>query len=50
MNKLRSAVEAGHIKPPIDRVYDLESAQLAHLHQETGRVKGKLVLDILHNN
>jgi len=46
MDKLRSAVEAGHVKPPIERVYDLEDAQLAHLHQETGRVKGKLVLEV----
>ena len=39
-------IEAGKIKPVIDRVFPFEEAQKAMEYAETGRAKGKIILKI----
>lgn len=39
-------VEAGHLKPVIDRVFPLENAAEAHAYMESGEHVGKIVLSV----
>lgn len=39
-------LEAGRIKPVIDRVFDLRNANEAHAHLEAGSVMGKVILRV----
>lgn len=45
---LKEQVEAGKLKPVIDRCYPLEEAAEAIRYLETGRAKGKIVVNIQH--
>ncbi len=42
--ELTTLIEAGDIKPVVDRVYDLEDIAEAHSYSETGRAQGKIVI------
>ncbi|MGE6754963.1 NADP-dependent oxidoreductase [Rossellomorea sp. NPDC071047] len=44
--KIKHLVEKGSIRPVIDRVYSLEEAQEAIQYVETGRAKGKVVIQV----
>lgn len=46
LGELMRIVEAGAIKPVIDRVFPLEETAEAHRYLETGRAKGKVVLQV----
>lgn len=46
LNQIRELVEAGKIKPIIDKIYDLEEAQGAMSYLETGRAKGKVIVKV----
>lgn len=46
LNVLKNYIEAGHIKPVIDRVYDLKDAGEALRYLEGGGAKGKVVVQI----
>ncbi|MCA1065584.1 NADP-dependent oxidoreductase [Rossellomorea sp. AcN35-11] len=46
LTKIKQLVEKGRIRPVIDRVYSLEEAQEALLYVETGRAKGKVVVEV----
>lgn len=46
MDWLRAAVDAGKLKPVIERTYPLGDAAGAHRHVEGGHAKGKVVLDV----
>ena len=44
MNTICEWIEAGKIKPVIDKVYPLSETADAHRHYETGRAKGRIVI------
>lgn len=46
LRRIAALVEAGAIRPVIDRVFDLEAIADAHRYVETGRARGKVVVRV----
>jgi len=47
LSEIASLVESGAIRPVIERVFPLQETRSALAHVESGRAKGKVVLEVL---
>ena len=47
LNELRSLIEMGQIKPIIDKVFRLEDVKQAQNYSQSGKARGKIVLEII---
>ncbi|MCA9643033.1 MAG: zinc-binding dehydrogenase, partial [Myxococcales bacterium] len=46
LGRIMNLVEDGSVKPLIDRTYPLEEIVEAHRYAETGRARGKVVIQV----
>ncbi|MER9419918.1 zinc-binding dehydrogenase, partial [Mesorhizobium sp. M0306] len=46
LSKITALIEAGAIRPVLDRVFPFEAANDALAYVETGRAKGKVVIKV----
>jgi len=48
LNELRSLIEMGQLRPVIDKVFRLEDAKQAQNYSQSGKARGKIVLEVLN--
>ena len=49
LEEISKLIELGHIRPVIDRVFDLQDVAAAHEHSQKSRGYGKVVLNVAEN-
>jgi NADPH:quinone reductase-like Zn-dependent oxidoreductase len=47
LNELRTLIEMGQLKPVIDKVYRLEDVKQAQNYSQSGKARGKIVLEVI---
>lgn len=47
LNALSCLIDGGRIKPVIDKVFTLEDIKQAHLYSQSGKAKGKIIIEII---
>ncbi|MCA9521279.1 MAG: zinc-binding dehydrogenase [Myxococcales bacterium] len=45
--ELTALIESGAVKPHVDRVFPLEAIADAHRYSESGRARGKIVIEVV---
>ncbi|HER62899.1 MAG TPA: NADP-dependent oxidoreductase [Desulfobacteraceae bacterium] len=46
LGEIAILIDSGHVRPEIERIFPLQEADKAHLHNQEGHTRGKIVLEV----